>query len=407
MLRILYGILLAVVPSIYAQTTQVYEWGFTGDQAVSTSLPSCRNVSLEANARTANGTSPFYMMALPVGGTPSTSFIGTDQSDLTWTVMYPVGEFLFPFPSELSIGASARAANLESAGTQLVLGVVDALGQSGGIDPPLYTVIEGATTQCVPTTLSDPTSGFKISANVTDVLNTCQPWGLTIEGGTPPYNITLAELNSGTVTNVTMGPIDTVFTYINRISPGGQIIHVRSVSIASASDGDGRWATGSPIVRTQGSKDTDCVGLVSTSSSANTSPDGSQGSQSKLPHAKIGLIVGLSVFGVLLVCGIVGFVVRHRRRHRLTMQSPSNSLESLPTEAVTVTPFMRQDGHSLASAHLNPSSSDTPAPTRPRSKGSTVTPDSTTIGETSSSSPSSPQVVVVRELPPPYSKWLR
>ncbi|KAF7377308.1 hypothetical protein MSAN_00151300 [Mycena sanguinolenta] len=203
MLLILYGILLAVVPSIYAQTAQVYEWGFTGDQAGSTSLPSCRHVSLEADARTANGIPPFYMMAFPVGGTPSTSYIGTDQSDLTWTVTYPVG-------------------------TQLALGVVDARGQSGGIDPSLYTVISvafrhGPTTQCVPTTLSDPTSRFKISANVTDVLNTCQPWGLTIEGGTPPYTITLAALNS-TVTNVTMGPNDTVFTYINRISPGGQVI---------------------------------------------------------------------------------------------------------------------------------------------------------------------------------------
>ncbi|KAF7346713.1 hypothetical protein MSAN_01809400 [Mycena sanguinolenta] len=250
--------------SIYAQTAQVYEWGFTGDQMVSTSLPSCRNVSLEANSRTANGTAPFYMMAFPVGGTPSTSFIGTDQNNLTWTVTYPVG-------------------------TQLMLGVVDALGQSGGIDTPVYTVIDGATTQCVPPSLSDPTSGFKISSNVTDALNTCQPWGLTIEGGTPPYSVTLAELNSGNVTNATMGPTDTVFTYINKMPPGGQVIGI---------DINGNWATGSPVVRTQGSADTDCVGLVSTSSSANTSssaitsPDGSQSSHSKL-HAKIGVIVGV------------------------------------------------------------------------------------------------------------------
>ncbi|KAF7346719.1 hypothetical protein MSAN_01810000 [Mycena sanguinolenta] len=351
MFFIFYGILLAVVPSIYAQTSQVYEWGFTGAQVGLTSLPSCLSVSLEADARTANGTPPFYMMAFAVGGTPSTSFIGTNQSNLTWTVMYPVE-------------------------TELVLGVVDALGQSGGIDSPLYTVIEGATTQCVPATLSDPTSGFKISANVTDVLNTCQPWGLTIEGGTPPYNITLAELNSGTVTNVTMGPTDTVFTYINRMFPGGQVI-------ASASDVNGRWATGSPLVRTQGSQDTDCAGLVSTSSSANSNPDGSPSSQSKL-HAKIGLIAGVSVVGVLL--------------------SSPDVLGSLPTEAITVTPLMRQDGSSLAGAHPNPNSSYTPAPTGETSssslssrrvvdsKGSTVTPDSTTAGEKSSSSPSFPRV---------------
>ncbi|KAJ6503580.1 hypothetical protein C8R45DRAFT_1091356 [Mycena sanguinolenta] len=375
--RILYGILLAVVPSVYAQVAQVFEWGFTGDQVVSTSLPSCRSVPLEANARTANGTPPFYMMAFPVGGTPSTSFIGTNQSNLAWTVTYPVG-------------------------TKLVLGVVDALGQSGGIDPPLYTVIDGATTQCIPPTLSDPSSGFKISANVTDVLNTCQPWGLTIEGGTPPYNVTLAETDLGGVTNVTLGPTDTVLTYINRMAPGGQVIGI---------DLNGNWATGSPIVRTQGSNDTSCLGLVSTSSSHNTTPDESH--HSKLSHKKIGLIVGLSVVGALLVCGHIGFVVRRRRRHRLrTMQSSFDLIptDSLPTEAVTVTPFMRQDGPSLAGTHSNPNSGYTPAsnssytptPTRSRSKGSTGMPDSPTTGETSSSSPSSPRVVVVRELPPPY-----
>ncbi|KAJ6462083.1 hypothetical protein C8R45DRAFT_776092, partial [Mycena sanguinolenta] len=193
---------------------------------VSTSLPPCQSLSLKADARAANGIPPFYMMAFAVGSTPSTSFIGTDQNNLAWTVTYPVGKSLLePY--------------------LLVLGVVDALGQSGGIDPPLYTVSDSATTQCVSPALANPSSTFKISANVTHVLNTCQPWGLTIEGGTPPYNLTLAELDAGNVTNVTLGSTDTVFTYINRMAPGGQVI-------ASASDIKGNWATGSPLVRTQG-----------------------------------------------------------------------------------------------------------------------------------------------------------
>ncbi|KAF7367861.1 hypothetical protein MSAN_00850600 [Mycena sanguinolenta] len=366
----LYGIVLGVVPSIHAQTPppQVFEWYFAGTQTVSASLPSCRSFPLAADARTANGTPPFYMMAFDVGGSPLTSFIGTNQSNLTWTVAHPVG-------------------------SQLVLGMVDALGQSGGISPTLYNVTAGATTQCVPPTVSEPTP-FKISANVTDVLNTCQPWGLTIEGGTPPYNITLAELNLGNVTNVTLGPTDTVFTYINRMVPGGQVIGI-----------NGRWATGSPFVRTQGSTDIDCVGLVS-SGSIGTSPSGSHTSHHKLSHAaKIGIIVGVLVAAVLL-CAIIGFVVRRRRRR--VMQSSPNSLP----EAVAVTPFMRQNGRSLAGAHSNLNSGSTTAPTRTQSKRSTVTPDSTTMAETSSSSPSSPspsspRVVVVRELPPPYPNWLR
>ncbi|KAJ7813931.1 hypothetical protein B0H14DRAFT_2182083, partial [Mycena olivaceomarginata] len=162
----------------------------------------------------AHGIPPFYIMAFPVGGSPITSFIGTDPSNLTWTVRHP-------------------------AGTRLLLGVVDSAGNSGGVDVPLYTVIEGATTQCIPPAVA--AAPFNVTANVTDVLTTCQPWGLTIRGGTPPYNVTLAALNATEMTNVTLGPNDTVFTYINRAEPGTQMIGV-----------NGRWATGSPLVRTQG-----------------------------------------------------------------------------------------------------------------------------------------------------------
>ncbi|KAF8155004.1 hypothetical protein K438DRAFT_1987231 [Mycena galopus ATCC 62051] len=52
------------------------------------------------------------MIAFAVDVTPSTSFIGESQSDLTWTVTQP----------------------------ELVLGVVDSHGTSGGIASPLYTV---------------------------------------------------------------------------------------------------------------------------------------------------------------------------------------------------------------------------------------------------------------------------
>lgn len=40
---------------------------------------------------------------------------------------------------------------------------------------------------------------------MTDTLTTCQPWGIIIKGGVPPYNVTLAAVNSPIVTNVTMG----------------------------------------------------------------------------------------------------------------------------------------------------------------------------------------------------------
>ncbi|KAJ6549586.1 hypothetical protein DFH09DRAFT_878076, partial [Mycena vulgaris] len=183
-----------------------------------TSLPSCNTLPLEADPLTAHGIPPFYMMAFAVDGAPLTAFIGTDEKNLAWTVRHPVG-------------------------TKLLLGVVDSAGSSGGIDTPIYTVTAGDTTECISTTDNDPQ--FMIEANVTDVLSTCQPWGLTIRGGAPPYKLTLAVLNSPHVTNFTLGPNESAFTYINRVAPNSQVL-------ASASDVNGRWATGSPFVRTQG-----------------------------------------------------------------------------------------------------------------------------------------------------------
>lgn len=61
-------------------------------------------------------------------------------------------------------------------------------------------------------------------SNVTGTLTTCEPWGLTIVGGTKPYTVVLAALDSPITTNVTMAAPDDVFTYPNRADPGGQIM---------------------------------------------------------------------------------------------------------------------------------------------------------------------------------------
>ncbi|KAJ7198945.1 hypothetical protein GGX14DRAFT_328910, partial [Mycena pura] len=182
----------------------------------STSPPSCGTLALAVTPRTSPGVPPFYMMAFAVGGTPVTSFIGTNASALEWTVSHPVG-------------------------TQLLLGVVDSRGTSGGIDAPLYTVVAGESTQCLPA--PDTRPAFTVTANATGTLATCAPWRLAIAGGTPPYNVTLAAGNSSDVTNVTLGPVDSVFTYINRADPGSPMIG------ASRS---GRWASGTPLVTTAG-----------------------------------------------------------------------------------------------------------------------------------------------------------
>ncbi|KAJ6533775.1 hypothetical protein DFH09DRAFT_993351, partial [Mycena vulgaris] len=223
------------------------------------------------------------MIAFAVGGTPITTLIGTNESHLVWTVRHPIG-------------------------TQLVLGVVDSQGNSGGIDAPVYTVTEGATTQCLPATDTEPL--FRITANVTDTLTTCQPWGLKIQGGTPPYNLTLAALNSADVRNITLGPNDSEYTYINRADPGTHMI-------ASVSDRTGRWAVGSTLVHTQGSSDVDCMGMVSSSSSGISIAGRPRAPISQhMSRARIVILAAASLGSLLVFCGIAIWAMQWRRRSR-------------------------------------------------------------------------------------------
>ncbi|KAJ7301226.1 hypothetical protein DFH08DRAFT_907133 [Mycena albidolilacea] len=202
---------------------QTYNWGFTGSQA-GLNLAACATIPLGvfSGSQQSTGVPPYYMMAFPVSGTPMTSLIGTDASALEWMVAFPVG-------------------------TLLLLGVVDSLGTSGGIDTGVYTVVGGSTTQCIP---SDSHPAFTITSNLTSgsTLSTCDGWQLSIQGGTPPYKVTLAPSNSADVVNVTLGPNDSVFNYLNQSPPGSQLL-------AAVSDSTGRWATDGPTVQTSGLKD--------------------------------------------------------------------------------------------------------------------------------------------------------
>ncbi|KAJ7676626.1 hypothetical protein DFH06DRAFT_1168683 [Mycena polygramma] len=276
-------LLLASLSGVHAQDEQAkFQWGFT--QLVSTSIPSCNTLAVFVEALTGGnntGVPPYYMMAFPVNGRPITSLIGTNASNLSWQVQYP-------------------------SGTQLGLGVLDSEGSTGGISISLYTVIAGDA-QCIPQTAN--LADFHITANVTDKLTTCQPWGLTIEGGAQPYNITIAVLNTTTVTNRTLGPTDSVLTYINRAPPGHQMI-------ASVSDVTGRWATGSPLVHTTGSSDTNCTGLNTVSSNITSST--AQGDSSSSTHlsrsAKLGTIIGSAFAALLLLCALALGAMWWRRR---------------------------------------------------------------------------------------------
>ncbi|KAF7335113.1 hypothetical protein MVEN_02262000 [Mycena venus] len=161
-----------IIAPCHAQTNKIFQWQFAGN-ALSSSLPSCRQFQIQVKpfnpANNINGVPLFYMMAFAIGGTPSTTLIGTDESNLSWTVNQPV---------------------------------VSSQGSSGGVPPNLFTVVAGQSTQYIPAASNK--SPFTVEANITDTLTTCQPWGIKIKGGTPPYDLTLAAVNSPLVINVTM-----------------------------------------------------------------------------------------------------------------------------------------------------------------------------------------------------------
>ncbi|KAJ6482134.1 hypothetical protein C8R47DRAFT_1197593 [Mycena vitilis] len=282
-----------VIAPCRAQGNKVFQWSFSGN-ALSQSLPSCRSFPItvkpfDPTNTTAHGVPPFYMNAFAIGGTPTTSLIGTDESNLAWTVDQPVG-------------------------AKLLLNVVDSTGSSGGVPPQLFTVVTGQSTQCIPAADTGP--AFTISANVTDTLNTCQPWGVKVVGGVPPYIITLAAVNSPVTTNATFGPVDDQFTFIDRADPKTQLI-------AAVSDLNGRWATGTPVVNTAGSTDVSCTGLVSSSgNSTQIAAEEKAASATSKARKQTAVIAGVvvTIVVLLLLGGIAAFL--YRRRAKLQRLSP-------------------------------------------------------------------------------------
>ncbi|KAG7085729.1 hypothetical protein E1B28_003272 [Marasmius oreades] len=216
--------------------TMVFQWKFAEDP--STELPTCRDLGIivkpfNAASGNATGVPPYYMLGYATNGITRSTLVGNSLDNLKWTVDYPVG-------------------------TELALSLVDSEGTSGGIPPKTYTVSLGQTTNCV---VDDPKKDFTVKANRTTTINTCEPWRLTITGGTKPYNVTFLQLNSPNVTNVTMGASDDAYVYINRGIPNQRMI-------AAVNDFTGRFAFGAPSVMPQGSSNPDCIGLNSESGSA-------------------------------------------------------------------------------------------------------------------------------------------
>ncbi|KAI8977853.1 hypothetical protein BD414DRAFT_157509 [Trametes punicea] len=279
----------------HAQSVHGFNWAFT---FTSTNIQECQNSTVQIkplnSSTTFLGVAPYYMLAVEVEGITSYTLIGDDPSHLFWQ-------------------------NTHRRDAQLLLSVADSAGNTGGFPTSFFSVIRtssrtaapGSDTSCLasPPTPSTP----RITPNVTTTLETCEPWGLSITGGTKPYNITLAQVASGVITNTTMGVEDDVFTYINRATPNEQLI-------AAVADATGQWGVSSIGVNTAGSSDTDCGGLPSTSKTkaeveAQQAADAATQAAAAKAHATtvaLGIVFGLVL--PLLTGGLVGLWWWRRRK---------------------------------------------------------------------------------------------
>ncbi|KAJ7186745.1 hypothetical protein C8R46DRAFT_279075 [Mycena filopes] len=330
----------AVITPCNAQAPKIFQWAFSGN-ALSQSLPACRSFGITVKpfnpANDTHGVPPFYMVALAIGGTPTTSLIGTEENNLNWVVNQPIG-------------------------TQMLLEVVDANGSSGGVPPSLFTVVAGtSSTSCLPPVSTEP--AFTLTANISDSadLTTCQPWGLSIVGGTPPYNLTLAALNSPIVTNVTMAPTDDHFTFINRADPGTQLV-------AAISDLNGRWATGTPIVTTVGSTDTSCIGIVGGGSTnvkvaAQAKAAAAAASSRKKTAVVAGVVVTVIVVLILAAVGVWLFL-RRRKVQQTTREitprqfeagAPAPSFQETGGQILSINAFIAPGSPTRSAASAGPS----------------------------------------------------
>lgn len=310
----------------WAQGGKIFQWQFSNN-AISENLPSCQSFDITVKSYNADenttGVGPYYMLAFPIGGTPTVTHIGDTIKDLSWTVDQPPDSELF-------------------------LSVIDSNNTAGGVPPRLYNVVTGQSTSCI--TVQNGTD-FTVSANVTDTLETCQPWGLRIKGGTPPYNVTFMAVNSPYVTNVTMGPVDDAFTYIDRADPGAQLI-------AAVSDLQGRWASGNPVVETSGSTDVACTGLVSSSGTteelqkqAEDRAQAERDADHKRTATILGCILGL---GLPLILGVAGFFAWRRRRNGGAGGAVLDSPDLKPTAFYDTT---RQTSQTSPTVTVGPSKS--------------------------------------------------
>ncbi|KAI0340989.1 hypothetical protein BDW22DRAFT_373449 [Trametopsis cervina] len=323
------GFLLISCSLVRADGGHTFQWTFA-DNFLSTQITECQTLKLTTEplntSSTSSGIPPFYMIAFEVEGIPTTTLIGSDPNNLSWQ-------------------------NVHRRGSSLMFTIVDSHGNVGGIPQSLYTVTAGSDTSCLPTSTPDPSSLPLIKPNITDKIQTCQPWGLTVTGGKKPYQVVLSALDSQVITNVTMGLQDDVFTFIDRADPNKRLM-------ASVLDADGHWGVSSPTILPYGSSDVDCVGLVSSSkTSAEIAQEAADAAKAKAQadqHRRIviGVCVAVAIVAVIaLSFGLWWYMKRKSdRENGIWDQSELTPRAWHPPEDTY--PYMQEGGYTSGQPSL-------------------------------------------------------
>lgn len=194
---------------------------------VSQEFTECQTLSIIAEPLLSNssviGVAPFYLIAFEVGGIPTTTMVGSNPSNLSWTANHKRGSSQFLSSDELTpmLRHFRNESHAVSNGfkrqhrRRSTKFVHYERYVTYGYDADCFLLTglhlpAGSDTSCIPPPPSNTATLASVHPNVTDpsTLTTCQPWGLTIKNGKQPYQVVLSALNSGVITNVTMGDGD-------------------------------------------------------------------------------------------------------------------------------------------------------------------------------------------------------
>ncbi|KAG1750635.1 uncharacterized protein EDB91DRAFT_1108553 [Suillus paluster] len=264
-----------------AEGNRSFSWGITNHESERVdSLTVCDDLYISLPSLLDDysdvGQAPYTLLAFEAGGALTATQI---HEDGLWQVTHP-------------------------AGSQLLLALVDSLGNSGGVLPTVFTVTSGLS-NCLPTSVVTPT----VTTNATHI-EPCDSWHLSISGGVPPYTIILASPGAPFLQEFTV-PQESSVSFIN------SGIALRGPTIAAVRDSSGVFGRTTDLVEVIDASGVSCdVGNREERVGRTILTARSSGGVKISHQDTIIVAVCASVGGTMILATLCFAVVRFRRRKR-------------------------------------------------------------------------------------------